>query len=72
MQPLSPDPDEPGADLAEKAAVVRVGGIGLRRTEKAAWPCSIKPLTDYECAGAARARARGAVAVGGALEHLYM
>ena len=31
MQPFFPDPDEPGADPAEKAAVVRVEleGIGV-------------------------------------------
>eukprot|EP00966_Prymnesium_polylepis_P166210 3842371-Prymnesium_polylepis.1 len=29
MQPLSPDPEKPSADPAEKAAVVRVGGIGV-------------------------------------------
>jgi hypothetical protein len=27
--PFPPDPDEPGADPAEKAAVVRVEGIGV-------------------------------------------
>ena len=31
MQPFSPDLDEPGADPAEKAALVRVGGIGFYR-----------------------------------------